>query len=93
MPELTSTELVDACLRETLFSFAEDAIREVAGENAGLRLSYLKDEALAALHRDSIAREMLRDTLKAYVATCVEQARYAQTYDGLRLLEVAASGN
>lgn len=93
MPELTSTELVDACLRETLFSFAEDAIREVTAENAGLRLSYLKDEALAALHRDSIAREMLRDTLKAYVATCVEQARYAQTRDGLRTLEVAASGN
>jgi hypothetical protein len=93
MPQAPSTELVDACFRETLFAFAEDTIREVAGENAGLRTSYLKDAFFDELHRDSIARDLLRDTLKAYIGTCVEQAMYAQTCDGLRTLEVAASGN
>ena len=90
MPELTSTELVDACFRETLFAFAEDAIREVAGENAGLRTSYLKDAFFDELHRDSLARDILRDTLKVFIMTCVGQAQYAQTYDGLRAREVAA---
>lgn len=92
MTRETST-LVDESRRELLYSFVLDAIREVCGENVGLNLSHLEDAVFDEWHRDTRAREIVRDTLLAYIRTCVEQAKYNQESDArrnLRLLEVSA---
>lgn len=93
MPQpLRDLTLVDEFRRELLYSFVLDAIREVCGENADLHLSHLEDAVFDELHRDTQAREIVRDTLVTYIETCIEQARYNQSIDArrnLRLLEVA----
>lgn len=97
MPNPPSSELTDACLRETLWAVAEDCIREVAGENADVQVDYLKQAFLGELHRDSLARDILCDTLKVYIMACVEYARRDQMRDMLQtalpLEEVGARGN
>ncbi|HOV50546.1 MAG TPA: hypothetical protein PLZ61_04310 [Candidatus Cryosericum sp.] len=72
--------------REWLYSFVQDAVRQVARENEGLDPIGLEDVVFDEFHRDSEARRIVRDTLMAYIETCVDQARYNQAREAMNRL-------
>lgn len=86
-------DVIEEFRKELVYSFFQDAIREVALENNDVRLDHIEDAFYDAFHREDGAKETLFGDLKDYVESTVEQARYNQSKDAmrnLRLLEVPA---